>query len=191
MLYLAMHHRLNWHSRIEIEAADVTNVSEAEFDDLCQRLTLHINTWLNAAEFHRIDQPLRTYLNTDDEICVVIETDDDLLQRLPWHLWHFFDVYPHAEVALSPSTYQRATPVQTSKSQVKILVVLGSSVGIDVERDRTHLSQLTPQAKVSVLREPSLEKLTQALWQGCDLLFLQDIVLAKRREWFSSMPSSL
>jgi hypothetical protein len=104
MLYRAMHHRLNWHPRMEIEAADVTNVSEAEFKDLCQRLALHINGWLNAAEFRTIDQPLRTHLDAQDEICLMIETDDTLLRQLPWHRWHFFDAYPRAEVALSPSS---------------------------------------------------------------------------------------
>ena len=173
LLYRAMHHRLNWQPRMEIEAADVTNVSEVEFEDLCRGLALQINTWMNAVEFRATDQSLRTHLDTHDEICLVVETDDDLLQRLPWHLWQFFDAYPHAEVALSPSSYQRASkaPTQTSCGRIRILVVLGSSAGIDVERDRTYLSQLSHQAEISVLVEPPLEVLTQALWQRCDLLF--------------------
>lgn len=173
MLYRAMHHRLNWHPRMEIEAADVTNVSEAEFKDLCQRLALHINEWLDAAEFRAIDQPLRTNLDSHDEICLVIETDDALLQQLPWHLWHFFDAYPHAEAALSPSSYQRASKVSTRtlSNKIKILVILGSSEDIDVQRDRTYLSRFGHQAEVSVLTEPSMEALNSALWQGCDLLF--------------------
>ena len=181
ILYRAMHHRLNWRPRIEIEAADVTNVSEVQFEELCQRLALHINSWLNAAEFRPIDQPLRTYLETTDEICLVVETDDLLLQRLPWHLWHFFNVYPHAEATLSPSSYQRVSrvPVNTAgdlpteglRHRIKILVVLGNSEGIDVARDRTYLSQLASQAEIKVLAEPSLEDLTHELWQGCDLFF--------------------
>ncbi|MGB3293833.1 MAG: CHASE2 domain-containing protein, partial [Phormidesmis sp.] len=173
MLYRAMHHRLNWQPRMEIEAADVTNVSEVEFEDLCQGLALHINNWLNAADFRPIDQILRTYLDPQDDICLVVETDDSLLQQLPWHLWHFFDTYPQAEVALSPSSYQRASTGadQPSASRIRILVVLGSAEGIDVARDRTYLSALAQQAEVSVLAEPSLEALTQALWQGCDLFF--------------------
>ncbi|MEM8808373.1 MAG: CHASE2 domain-containing protein [Cyanobacteria bacterium P01_G01_bin.38] len=171
MLYRAMHHRLSWRPRIEIESADVTNVSEVEFEDLCQALARQINTWLNAPEFRPIDQPLRTHLDTHDEICLVVETNHELLQRLPWHLWQFFDAYPYAEAALSPPSYQRASKaVQTSGAKVKILVILGNSDGIDVERDRTYLSQLAG-AEVTVLAEPSLEALTQALWQGCDLLF--------------------
>lgn len=173
LLYRAMHHRLNWHPRMEIETADVTNVSEVEFEDLCRGLALQINAWMSASEFRASDQSLRTHLDTHDEICLVVETDDDLLQRLPWHLWHFFDAYPRAEVALSPSSYQRASRAlaRTSGNRIKILVVLGSSAGIDVERDHTYLSQLSDQAEVSVLAEPSLEALTHALWQGCDLLF--------------------
>ena len=173
MLYRAMHYRLNWQPRMEIEGADVTNVSEVEFEDLCQGLALHINNWLDSADFRPIDQILRTYLDPQDDICLVVETDDSLLQQLPWHLWHFFDAYSHAEVALSPSSYQRASTGadQTSTSRIKILVVLGSAEGIDVARDRTYLSALAQQAEVSVLAKPSLERLTQALWQGCDLFF--------------------
>ena len=173
MLYQAMHHRLNWSSRMEIVAADVTNVSEIEFEDLCQGLAHHINAWLNAPEFRPIDQPLRTHLDTHDEICLVVETDDDLLQRLPWHLWGFFDAYPHAEAALSLRSYQRArkAPAYTSGRQITILVVLGNAEGLDVEQDRRYLSQLADQAEVKVLAEPSREALTHALWQGCDLLF--------------------
>jgi hypothetical protein len=48
---------------------------------------------------------------------------------------------------------------------------LGSSEDIDVERDRTYLAQFDRQAEVSVLTEPSLEMLTSALWQGCNVFF--------------------
>lgn len=173
ILYRAMHHRLDWHPRIDIEAADVTNVSEAQFEDLCQGLAQQINSWLSSAEFQPIDQPLRTYLEPADDICLVIETDDELLQRLPWHLWRLFEDYPRAEATLSPPNYQRVSreSSQVKRDRVKILVVLGNADGIDVERDRALLSQLSNQADITTLTEPSLETLTQALWQGCDLFF--------------------
>ena len=169
MLYWAMHRCLNLCPRIEIEAADVTNVSEVEFGDLCDGLAQHINDWLNTPEFRPIDQSLRTHLHTHDEICLVVETDDDLLQRLPWHLWG--DAYRYAETALSLSSYRRVQAAPPSDRPVTLLVVLGNAKGIDVEQDRAYLSQLASQAEVKVLAEPSIQALTDTLWQGCDLLF--------------------
>ena len=38
---------------------------------------------------------------TTSAIRIIIETDDDLVKRLPWHCWHFLQDYPDAEIALS------------------------------------------------------------------------------------------
>ena len=172
LVYEALHQRLDWHSRIEIETADVTNVSEVEFSKLCQQLTHHINTWLNSQAFRSIDQPLRTQLNASDEIRLLIETNDRLLQKLPWHLWNFFDHYPKAEAALSVLNYQKVnhSPIQ-SISKVRILAVLGNSRGIDLNRDRTFLEQLSEQADIKFLLEPHREQLNDYLWQQWDMLF--------------------
>ena len=173
LLYRAMHHRLNWSSRIEIEATDITNVSDVEFTDLCQGMAHHINAWLNTDDFRSIDRPLRAHLNPQDDICFVFEAVDVLLQRLPWHLWNFFDTYPYAEATLSLSSYQRVSKiaVQDQDGPIRILVILGNAKGIDVERDRAYLSQLAGSADIRVCVEPSLETLTHELWQRCDILF--------------------
>jgi CHASE2 domain-containing sensor protein len=172
LVYEALHYRLDWHPRIEIEAADVTNVSEIEFGKLCQRLTEQINAWLNSESFRSIDQPLRTRLNAADEIRLLIETNDRLLQKLPWHLWHFFDHYPNAEAALSTPEYQRADQVPTpSTGKARILAILGNSRGIDLKQDRAFLERLSSQAEIEFLVEPRREQLNDRLWQRWDMLF--------------------
>lgn len=100
LLYSALYQRLDLNPRIEIDAGDVTNVSSVEFIHLCQRLSNEINIWLNFESFRHIQQQLRTYLQSYEEIRFIIETSDNLLKRLPWHLWQFFEDYP-TEVALS------------------------------------------------------------------------------------------
>jgi len=60
----------------------------------------------NSESFRNIDQRLRTQLDSFDEI-PSLETNDNLLRRLPWQLWNFFEHYPKAEVALSASEYGR------------------------------------------------------------------------------------
>ncbi len=173
LLYAALYQRLDWCPRIEIEAADVTNVSEVEFSNLCQQLSNRINIWLNSEPFRHIDQQLRTHLDCLDEICFIIETNDNLLRRLPWHLWNFFEHYSKAEIALSASEYQRPKTIVTKPSagQVRILAIFGNSKGIDVGQDRAVLEQLSEQASIEFLVEPQLEQLNDLLWQDWDILF--------------------
>lgn len=173
VLYAALYQRLNASLRIEIESADVTHVSEVEFDELCQRLAVEINRWLACDGFRAVDQQLRTQLARTDTIRVILETDNRLLWKLPWHLWRFFDDYPTAEMALSPAGYQRrrTAPRQTFSNKVNILAVFGSSRGIDIQTDRTYLEQLSPQAHLTCLVEPTLHELNDHLWQRHDILF--------------------
>ncbi len=51
--------------------------------------------------------PIRARLALDEEFQVIIETSDNLLRHLPWHLWNFFEDYQKAEVALSCPQYER------------------------------------------------------------------------------------
>lgn len=171
LLYFALYQRLK--PRIEIDAANITNVSDADFGELCQRLSNTINAWLNSEQFRNIDQHLRTNLESSQEIRLIIETNDNLLRRLPWHLWNFFKHYPFAEVALSASQYQRPKKILTKKNQtVRILGIFGNSRGIDIGQDQFFLEQLS-QAKIKFLIEPQIAELNAQLWEkaGWDMLF--------------------
>ena len=171
-LYSALYLKPGFCSRVKIAPGAVTNFSEFEFDDLCQRLLNGINIWLNSEPFRKIDQQLRTYLERKDEIRVIIETDNDLLRRLPWHLWKFFEDYPQAEVAISAPEYKRAfkSPTKPRNARVKILAILGNSKGIDTEKDRAILEHLS-DADTEFLVEPQLQELSHQLYQNWDILF--------------------
>jgi hypothetical protein len=173
LLYSALYQRLR--PRLEIDAADVTNVSSADFSDLCQRLSNTINDWFNSEPFRNIDQHLRTKLDSSQEIRVIIETNDNLVRRLPWHLWNFFEHYPLAELALSAPEYQRPKKSLTKKTgaKVRILAIFGNSKGIDIGKDKAFLEQLSDKAQTEFLVEPQLEELNDHLWEkkGWDILF--------------------
>jgi CHASE2 domain-containing sensor protein len=173
LLYSALYSRRGWNTRLEIEEADVTNVSEVDFNDLCQRWNERINAWLNSESFRNIDQQLRTRLHFSDEIRFIIETNDKQLRRLPWHLWNFFEHYSKAEVALSTPEYQRVekSNIETPKAVVRILAILGNSQGINIGKDRDLLEQLSEQADIEFLEEPKPELLNDKLWQEWDILF--------------------
>ncbi|OUL34018.1 CHASE2 domain-containing protein [Nostoc sp. 106C] len=172
LLYAALHQRLGWRVRIKIHSQDVTNISVSEFGEVCQQLQHYINKWLNSEAFQNIVQQLRTLLNKDDAIRVIFETNIPLLQRLPWHLWNFFDDYRQAEVALSSHEYEppRNQPRKPT-GKVKILAILGDSQGIDIEKDRTLLQGLK-SAETEFLVEPTRREVDRYLWNhDWDILF--------------------
>jgi len=173
LLYSALYQRLALCPRIEIMAGDVTNVSVVEFSILCQQLSNQINDWLSAETFRHIDQQLRTHLEPEEEIRFIIETNDNLLQRIPWGLWNFFEHYPKAELALSVREYQRAKKSlrRPTKGKARILAILGDSKGIDIEKDHASLKKISNSVETKFLLEPQLEDLHDQLRKDWDILF--------------------
>jgi CHASE2 domain-containing sensor protein len=175
-LYEALHARLNLRrtrTLFEIDEADITNVSEAEFNQLCQQIKSQLNRWLNSDGFGKVERQLRANLSRSTEIRVVVTTEDPYLRKFPWHLWNFFEDYPYAEIALGTQNYEPPRPPRRSSTKlVKILAVLGNSEGIDTHRDREFLDQL-PSAGTVFLAEPPRWELNHRLWdeKGWDILF--------------------
>ena len=193
-LYSLFHQRLGLRLNVEaevdddfeIEEAYVTNISEVDLHDLCEQLDNRINAWLNSTQFHKIDQQLRTQLEPSAEIRFIIETNDNQLRHLPWHLWNFFTDYPGAEVALSAAEYQQPNIITAniSEEKVKILAIFGDSQGIEISQDRTFLEELSHQADIEFLVEPSLNDLNDRLWkQSWDILFFAGHSCTKEKGW--------
>ncbi|NEP02955.1 MAG: CHAT domain-containing protein [Symploca sp. SIO2E9] len=143
----------------------------------CQQSALELGerlkAWLNCEQFRLIDRRLREALNPDDEIRLLIRTEDKHLQKLPWHLWDLFERYPKAEAILSALKFERVNPkiTTTPKSKVRILAILGHSNGIDIEADRQLLENL-PQAEITFLVEQTRREINDQLWeQPWDIIF--------------------
>jgi CHASE2 domain-containing sensor protein len=193
-LYSLFHQRLGLRLNVEAEVDDdfeiesdyVTNISEVDLHDLCEQLDNSINAWLNSTQFHKIDQQLRTQLEPSVEIRFIIETNDNQLRHLPWHLWNFFTDYPRAEVALSAAEYQQPNLItaNSSEEKVKILAIFGDSQGIEISQDRTFLEELSHQAEIEFLVEPSLNDLNDRFWkQNWDILFFAGHSCTKEKGW--------
>ncbi|MEB3216716.1 MAG: NB-ARC domain-containing protein [Nostocales cyanobacterium 94392] len=160
---------------IEIDEGDITNVSSVDFHDLCQRLQLDINNWLESPGITSISRQLRALLNPVDEIRIIIETQDTIIQKLPWHCCSFFEDYPRSEVSFARTEYKRTPELQlspTTRNQVRILAILGNSQGIDLEQEQRFLQSL-PDAEVEFIVKPSRQEFNDQLWdsQGWDMLF--------------------
>jgi CHAT domain-containing protein len=157
--------------RITPSSSLSTNVS---IPQLADSFTYHFKDWLKSGnwEWHKVRECLLRSLNFQEEILVIVETQDLLLQRLPWHLWDLFsETFTNAEIALSAASYQ-PPPLALSRYKTRVLVVLGSnSNGINVDEDRKVLEQFS-QVDLHFLVTPSLEDLTKLLWeQSWDILY--------------------
>ncbi|MDZ8224087.1 CHASE2 domain-containing protein [Nostoc sp. ChiVER01] len=183
LLYLLLHEALfpgqRWQRNmandtgIEIDTEDITNISSVEFSNLCNKLQNKINIWLKSDLFRNIDQKLRTKLDPYEEIRVILETEDNQVRRLPWHLWDFFEDYQKAVFGLSAPEVDEVKPLHKSpRDKVRILAILGNSEGIDIQQDRAILEQL-PGTQTVFLVEPQRLELDRWLWdkQGWDILF--------------------
>ena len=163
---------------IEFEETGITGYSEQEFREIVKALCFQMQTWLNSAGMLEINNLLRTWLQADEEIQVLIETDDRRLQQLPWHCWQFFEDYCQAEPSFSAPNFEQRSERFVKRSlwesrqrKPRILIVLGNREGIDSTGEEALLRQL--QAETTFLVEPSLKDLTDALRhsKGWDVFF--------------------
>lgn len=154
----------------------VTNFSIMES---ANELEFSINDWLNSGDSKfrtirdRLVGNLQGHDQGEDKIKLVIQTDNVALWRLPWHLWDVVEEN-NFEVTISASEYEKTAtiPVTKNKKQVRILVILGDSSGIDTDKDLKLLEEELPSAYIHTLIHPTKEQLSGELWeQEWDILF--------------------
>jgi branched-chain amino acid transport system substrate-binding protein len=110
--------------------------------------------------------PIQFILQTQD----VEKQDAEILAKLPWHTWHFFERYQvPSEITLghlpSPHKYKPLGKV------VRILAILGHSEDINTHHDLQVLRQIWG-TWVKPLEQPSRREFTEQLWQQqWDILF--------------------
>lgn len=167
------YYRLGLRTRLEAAAVQVTNVSVMEdCHNAARMLCQSLNAWLNSVSFRAIKEKFLEKLMPSDAIRVILQTENSLLQRLPWHQSDLFARYPKAEIALAAPAYDEIVATLPQRAKIRILAVLGSSVGIDTHADRLLLENL-PDADVCFLVEPPRRVLDSQLWAagGWDILF--------------------
>ncbi|MCP6759530.1 MAG: ABC transporter substrate-binding protein [Fischerella sp. CENA71] len=158
----------NW--LIIIPKNQITNFSSKDAcNQAAQKFQDTFNNWLNQASVLEVERQLSKQIGNYEDVRFILQTQDSLLQRLPWHLWGFFSTsHPQAEIVIS-SEYEPST--KHLKIPVKILAILGSSEGIDLQQDLDSLKNL-PGAKVEDLIEPTRQKLIKNLrTESWDILF--------------------
>lgn len=165
----------------EIDRGGTTNVSDLDLYEPSQELERHFQKWLKSEDFQDLEKRLRTELDPDETFPVIIETKNDLIRKLPWHLWDFIACdYPKAGTVLSRPEYKQVrSQVPTNKNKVRILSVLGYADDLEVEKDWQVLSSLKDEQiqnkpiELVPLSNPSRQELNDQLWDksGWDILF--------------------
>lgn len=160
--------------RLEAKKAFVSNYSHVEnCDRTSHQLLNSFNSWLDTNNFRPLKEKFLAKLNPDREIRILIQTENIRLKCLPWHLTNWFEPYVKAEIAVSSSNYEIETiATRNSRTQIRILAIIGNSKGINTEQDRYLLAQL-PNSSITLLVEPTRQEVTEQLWhpEGWDILF--------------------
>lgn len=159
---------------LEIDEGAITNISTVEFQDLCQQLQESMNAWLKSEGILNASRQLRTLLNPTEEIRVILETDNEMMRRIPWYSCDLFNDYPRAEIVLSQSEYKRRelSQPQVDRKIVRILAVFGNSEGISLEVESEFIKNF-PGAEPVFLVNPTRQEFNTQLWDsaGWDILF--------------------
>lgn len=160
--------------RLQAEPLE-SNTSE-ECRNLAERLKEAINTWINSNSptFYLVRDSLVKELNQDPNTRVLIRTDDVQARQIPWILWNFWEQHCSVDISLSIGDFTSTPTIRRLRNSVRILAVLGSNEGINVQIDKEALKQLpSVDPSSEILEEPSREELYTELRnaKGWDILF--------------------
>ena len=164
---------INFKSRIlEFAEDNIERGNQESAIELTDYLIEIINQWFNSPEFQPIDRALRTHINIKDEAVLVIQTDDEILRKLPWHEWDFFNQYTKAEVALSANKFSLKQRSFTAAGKVRILAIIGDCNNINPEADLNTLRN-NSDVELEIISQPSRKEICDKLRnkQGWDILF--------------------
>ncbi|MGB6297463.1 MAG: CHAT domain-containing protein [Rivularia sp. (in: cyanobacteria)] len=160
--------------RIVIIEDSVSSSSEVEMElsKCINQFPKAFNQWLNCDGFRSIEKLLLHHLSFDAAVSFTVEANDNQLRRLPWYLWEFFDDYRYAEPSLAFSKYESGRIGKSSRDNVRVLVVIGDSQGINTEVDKKIFEESLGDTEVTIVSQPSRQDLDESLWdeQGWDIL---------------------
>ena len=157
-------------SRIKVKSNQATNVSTtdaqkiiSQIQELEKKLQLLLNEWLTSPSFARIENQLRTKINSSALVRLIIQSSDVLMQRLPWHLWNFFSDYKLAETAIALPEANRVEKSNIAREKIRILAIFGNDKSLNLEADEKSLLTLGDEAEIIFLVQPNRQELDEKL----------------------------
>lgn len=165
---------INFPTRIKFSETSIERGNQENAAELPIQLIKEINRWLESTEFQAIDRAIRDRLNLDDEVLLVIQTDDEVLRKLPWHEWSLIKKYTKAEVAISAPRFSAIRNTPTTNGKVRILAIIGDHTGIKdgIQEDLKTLKN-NQDVQLEKISQPSRQQLCDRLRDksGWDILF--------------------
>ena len=147
--------------RIEMPKEQLTNVSikqlQQELSVLTQRVHEQFNRWLTDAGFRALRERLLENLNPNEQVRIVLQTDNPQLWKLPWHSWEIIDRYPHSELTISTQEYQYR---DVARRNVDRGVASAQQIG---ESDTSAVEALSVQARLHPLPKNNTVKILAVL----------------------------
>jgi WD40 repeat protein len=143
-----------------------------ELNQYIEQFPTEFNKWLLTDGFRPIEKLLRDHFSFEETVNFTVEAEDHQLRCLPWYLWEFFEDFPNAEPAMAFTKYAGGRIGKSKRDNVRILVVVGDSQGIDTEVDKKIFQESFGDTQIEFLSQPSRQKLDAFLWdkQGWDIL---------------------
>ncbi|BAY64390.1 extracellular ligand-binding receptor [Calothrix brevissima NIES-22] len=157
----------------------VTNVALDSWKQRAEELENYCKNWFQNPAFKSLRDRIQANIKVkaDQSVPIIIRCHtanhqhNDVLRRLPWHIWDLFSKLPNTEFALFTKFYYQ---VATFKTPVKVLAIFGSSQGnLQLEADRNALEILEARgAQITWKVEPTEEEIAHLLFENVwDILF--------------------
>ena len=164
----------------DVDNSIATNISSLDLVTDCRQKVQHLETsmksWLQPSadiNWQKIRERLAQELASHSpEIRLIIKAREEILWKLPWHLWDLLSDYPDVGIGYSTSEYYAPPLQQTTHNQVRILAVFGDNQNINLEEDRQAIEELN-ETKPDFLDQPNAIKLIHKLRddRGWDIFF--------------------
>jgi branched-chain amino acid transport system substrate-binding protein len=162
------HQQDSRHLRIDFPD-QTTNISYWDvFEQATETLRTCLVQWFNQTELRDLRESILLTVSSEEPARLFIQTQDQLLRRLPWHLWPLLEKLPQLEIGISAAW---APTFRRLKAPLKILAVLGSDEKLNLNVDQSLLASL-PNATTTYLLAPSRQELSDRLFEDqWDMLF--------------------
>jgi len=136
-------------------------------DEMEAWLKSHLQDWL------KIREQVRDFLQTSDYKRLMIQTNDEVLWKLPWHCWDLLqdNKARDVEIAFSPIDNRQCPKIiqRPHAHTPKVLAVMGNDVNINLGYDHNQVQNLG----ATILTKPMPQEFFSTLRdsQGWDILF--------------------
>ena len=155
--------------------------SKQECDRYASELQTQVNQWL---EKLRSQLEAQLCLDASSQVLLTIHTQNitsqqtkDILHRLPWREWDYFQERSglEVEVVLCLSESESSSPQVKDDGifrRVKITSIFGDSKNINIESDKELIAKLEKRgAELIYLEQPQRQEFSKLWDEPCDILF--------------------